>query len=307
VSSVSIKLPMVRIQIRAPPPPEHPRRSGALILDLHDVVLSTGSTTSKKPAVSFAAADGPPPSVKLVSTECRRIVLGCSPFDKGEASAFVSIGPLSASQDPSGVTQTSSGPIGDAVPEPLRPRIAVTQSDCSDRAQASEPMTPSPPTLVVNVDIPSLHIQLSKAVFDDLQYWVDDASQLSERTFGNGGAEIDSRDTSLIGSRFFARSKRSDSDGGSGQNSHQQPGSRTAVKVAVSEGRGAPSSYKCLLTLPLSVNQAHAPLLARERLRHSETVRYICFGFGQLSRPETREGAFPQPWELVWPASITLN
>jgi autophagy-related protein 2 len=90
------------------------------------------------------------------------------------------------------------------------------------------------------VDLPSAHVSLSKAVLDDLQYWADDVSQFLERQNGKTSVDtkkVDSRDTSLIGSRYFAMSKRSESDGAStiaGRRGSSSP--ETVVKVLVSEG-----------------------------------------------------------------------
>jgi autophagy-related protein 2 len=92
-------------------------------------------------------------------------------------------------------------------------------------------------TFAFTVDIPSVHIDLSKPTLDGLQYWADDAAQLIERTFGGHTEteEAESRDTSLIGSRFFAKSRHSGSE--IRLNAGPSQGySETVVKIAISEG-----------------------------------------------------------------------
>jgi autophagy-related protein 2 len=90
------------------------------------------------------------------------------------------------------------------------------------------------------VDIPSAHVVLPKFVLDDLQYWADDATQFMESVFGKAPAEaerVDSRDTSIIGSRYFAMSKRSDSDGASTVDGRRGSlSNETVVKISISEG-----------------------------------------------------------------------
>jgi autophagy-related protein 2 len=93
------------------------------------------------------------------------------------------------------------------------------------------------PTLALSVDVPSVHAIMSKPVLDGLQYWGDDVTQLLERTYGSDTdtGKAESRDTSLIGSRFFAKSRSGSGSGisaNSGEASHE-----TVVKIAVCEGR----------------------------------------------------------------------
>jgi len=61
-----------------------------------------------------------------------------------------------------------------------------------------------------------------------------------ESIFGKASTEaerIDSRDTSLIGSRYFAMSKRSDSDAASTVDGRRGSSSNEAVvKISISEG-----------------------------------------------------------------------
>jgi hypothetical protein len=56
----------------------------------------------------------------------------------------------------------------------------------------------------LEVQLPVLYVLLTKFSIDGLQYWIDDATQWAERAVGERRLD-QSRDTSLIGSRFFAR------------------------------------------------------------------------------------------------------
>lgn len=86
---------------------------------------------------------------------------------------------------------------------------------------------------------------MSKPLLDGLQLWADDVAQLVERTFGGAGGDTgtekaESRNPSLIGSRFFAKpsrygSKSSQSSTGS-SGAHTKTSSEIVIKVVVSEG-----------------------------------------------------------------------
>ena len=96
----------------------------------------------------------------------------------------------------------------------------------------------------------SLRMNVEKAVLDGIQIWVDDASQWSEKTFGNGArssktstntSPTTTRNPSLIGSRYFVQrtgSGATESDLAStlGPRDNNQ---EFVVKTVVSEGKQA--------------------------------------------------------------------
>jgi autophagy-related protein 2 len=272
-----MNIPMIRIQIRTPSPSPHLPRSGALVFDLHDVVLSTGSAKAKKSMARFTQTDLPPPSSVLLSAECRRILIGCSPAGGGKATAVTLIGPLVLAQESSESVQHVSE-LGRGTSQTLKPFITLSRSNRLTGAQFSEPET-STTALALSVDIPSVNVQLSKALLDHIQYWADDVTQLIEGTFGGGGGELenaDSRDTSLIGSRYFARSRRSDSDSGSRQNSTHQPlGNETVIKVAISEGELQRCSLRVTLNYLLFLPASIRLMVPRERDNGSIIIRPV--------------------------------
>ncbi|KAH9996789.1 hypothetical protein BJV77DRAFT_960396 [Russula vinacea] len=98
--------------------------------------------------------------------------------------------------------------------------------------------------VVVEIDIPSILICLSKQIFDSLQFWVDDVSQLLERTMtasGEVAQENSSRDPSLVGSRFFSASKQGSVDTAVDEASagHIKSSTESIVKVTISEDPGS--------------------------------------------------------------------
>ncbi|KAF8163360.1 hypothetical protein B0H34DRAFT_764867 [Crassisporium funariophilum] len=199
---LAVAFPIIRFSVRCPPPPNKANRSGALVVDLHGIRLSTGTQTMKPPA-RFAMSDSPLTQTMglsdetiLMKVQFRRAVIACSLVGANTASAFVSIGPLMAKDE--------SSPNPGEHSSPLEPRISVIKPNYTNADATS--------VLALSVDVPSVHGEITKSTFDALQYWADDVAQLFERAFGQVNyerdAEVgDSRNPSLIGSRFFAKSR----------------------------------------------------------------------------------------------------
>lgn len=224
-STTTVKCPMVRISIRCPPPPNHDNRSGALIISLNDNILSAGFKKTKPPArftatESFAGTLDISDDRILFNAEFGRAIIAYSSVGVPIATVFVSLGPLGT--DPQDQTPSST-----SQPSPLQPRISIIK-----------PTSKTVPIRAFSVDIPSVHVDISKPTFDGLQYWADDVTQFLEYMSSNENdgtdAEVgDSRDTSLIGSRFFAKSRN-----GSGSaliTRRDDPSAETIVKLTVTE------------------------------------------------------------------------
>jgi autophagy-related protein 2 len=231
---------MVRVQTRCPPLPSLPHRSGTLVLDLHELCLATRPTTAT-PTTRFAdkfRPSGPQANEEpFLSVECKRMVLACSLVSENKAMAFLSAGPLR--ETVSDVEQSGRGVnlgFTDMPPlmPPLYPRLTVIKS--IPHSQSQFPRA----SLVLGINIPSVHASISKPLLDCLQYWVDDVAQLVESTMG-GDSDTEqgqSGDTSLIGSRFFAKSLRGGSSGsGSGLVVKMgNAGNDIVIKGFISEG-----------------------------------------------------------------------
>jgi autophagy-related protein 2 len=240
---------VIRVEVRCPQPRRFPdSRSGALVLDLHNIHLSLGGSSGDGPALKARFADfdlsretshlsSRRSAHNLLLLDVGRIVVAHSLVGEGKASLFVSLGPLSpVPVSPSVETprfgDVSSFPVDQGSP---RPAIGI-----SINKTISRPRKQKPATLVITMDIPSVYVNLNKPILDGLQYWVDDASQLVERILGDKPKDSASerglsRDSSLLGSHYFAQSS-----GGSESEFSPKPfgesGSETVVKLSVAEG-----------------------------------------------------------------------
>lgn len=225
---------MVRLEIRCPPPIGHPIRSGTFVVDVHGIRLSTTSLPSRRrtrfgseTSLSATEPNIPHHQAFILGVELRRFIVGCSPAGGNSVTCVLSSGCLdfpSEEQD----METSSH-FGSNMP-PLQPYVSVTKSELISGG--------NPSIMALSVELPSVHIDISKPTLDSLQYWADDMAQRIERIFNqNGGhdvVEVDKIDNamSLIGSRFFARSRT-----GSSLSSNPEPSrSEMVFKITISEG-----------------------------------------------------------------------
>lgn len=218
---------MIRTQIRCPPPGEYSRRSGAFVIDLHGIKLSNTDVwtrhharfTNNDPVEPVAATE-----TFVFGAEFTRLVIACSPVHEKSAVSIFSMGSLDLHPD-----------ALDAVPRfepstlapPLRPRLKGTRSKPNT--------TGTPSIMALSVDIPSIHVDITKPILDSLQYWADDVAQLFDSLGDGKAAEKDaSRDASLIGSRFFTKSRSGSRSALSANNDDMHY--ETVIKITVSEG-----------------------------------------------------------------------
>jgi len=249
---------MIRLQVRCPPPPSRAPRSGAVILDLHGISLYNGARSEQKLATRFAnvASSSSPPasraqdlsrSVALLTADYQRVVFATSLLEEDVASVILSFGSLSSLDetipDSSRFGSSPSSPVSKSTATALPLRLLVSRTESTTKPSSSG--LPASGTIVVTMDVPSVHADMSKSLLDGLQLWADDVSQLVDRTFGGTGdtdtEKAESRNPSLIGSRFFAKSRRygsksseESSVGFSGP--HADVPSETVIKIALSEG-----------------------------------------------------------------------
>ncbi|CUA70867.1 Autophagy-related protein 2 [Cryptococcus neoformans var, neoformans B-3501A] [Rhizoctonia solani] len=167
---VAISCPLIRVQLRTPSPPGlKKQRSGAIVIDLHTLEVDVSPTP--------------------LQVRWGRLLIALANDGDTRTTTILSVGP-SRTSGPNvkpfgGLTPTQKAP--DAV-EPEISQVIVR--------------TGTPTTL--EVQLPALYVLLSRFSFEGLQYWVDDATQWAECAFGDRRLD-QSRDTSLIGSRFFVR------------------------------------------------------------------------------------------------------
>ncbi|KAG8693382.1 autophagy- protein 2, partial [Ceratobasidium sp. 395] len=165
-----ISCPLIRTQLRTPSPPGRQQRSGAIVIDLHAIEARIGSAPTH---VSWG-----------------RLLVALSNVGDTKATTILSIGPPRA-QNPA--VKSFGGTT------PTQRNLDPTEPEQSQIIIRTGTAT------TLEVQLPVLHVHLTKFSVDGLQYWVDDATQWAERAFDERRLD-ESRDTSLIGSRFFARS-----------------------------------------------------------------------------------------------------
>ncbi|THH26562.1 hypothetical protein EUX98_g7623 [Antrodiella citrinella] len=251
-TKITINLSMVRVQIRATPPPLSPPRSGGLVIDIHGLLLNPGEPTQeRKTSTRFVeAADmlASPPAVAesaghvLMTGSLQRIVIAYCPVSSLSARALLSVGTLRADEL---VTPAEQGLGLDVeaprLSSPVTPRITVSKSDPMPKRT---PTSSNFVTTAVAIELPSVFLHLSKPQLDGLQLWADDLSQLVERAFSplydddDATERRSSKDPSLIGSRFFTKSQRSRIGAVASSTVSTDPSgttSETIVKVSVNK------------------------------------------------------------------------
>jgi autophagy-related protein 2 len=172
----------------------------------------------------------------VFTAEWRTLLLACSSAGAETARGFCSIGPLSSVAD-------------NEVQVPTSHDHARFQEDALPFVKLSQnPLVPSgrnsgrSAAVIVEIDIPSILLNLSKPIFDSLQFWIDDVSQLLERTTAasrGASQENSSRNPSLVGSRFFSASKQGSVEITADElsTSHIRSSTKSIVKVTISEGQ----------------------------------------------------------------------
>ena len=240
---------MIRVEIRCPQPPRcSTSRSGALVLDLHDIQLSPGGSSGVGSALKarFSDLDVSRVASHLPSSRAHRdlflldvgrIVVAHSLVGEGKAYLLVSLGPLSPLPILPNVATPRFGGMGSTLGDQGLSSSAIS---ISVHKTVSKSQKQRPGTLVITTDTPSVYVNLNKPLLDGLQYWVDDVSQLAERTFGEKSKDSISerglsRNSSLLGSHYFAQS----SGGSESELSPKPVGesvSETVIKLSVAEG-----------------------------------------------------------------------
>jgi autophagy-related protein 2 len=201
-------------------------------VDVHNISIHLGAKPkANKNSLRFLEGDASPawnPGVSdgdiLFELEFSRAILAFAAGGMTVASSFASIGSLVEEPD---------SPI--FRPTPLKPRVCMMKPP-SGESRAT-------PALSINIDIPAVHFDIQKSGVDELQYWADDIGQLLERLAGGSekGEAGGSRDTSLIGSCFFVRS-RAGSGFDSGMTNNADDNAESVLKVFITESKFVPIS-----------------------------------------------------------------
>ncbi|KAJ7581343.1 hypothetical protein C8J56DRAFT_959789 [Mycena floridula] len=222
--NLALRIPMIRVQVRCPPLLGRAQRSGALVLDLHNIEILNNPP---RPAPQIRFSEDVRATLDenaLMIVECSRMVLAYAPVGQNKAFSVLSLGSLSLEDLDTGDVHFASP--SSAQHAPLQPRITVTQPSLSSDS--------GPSALALSLMLPSVYVNLTKEVFDGLQYWADDLTQFIERTFSDSNSDkTESRDGSIIGSRYFAKS-RSGSGNSSGITVHPGESKKNEIVVKVS-------------------------------------------------------------------------
>lgn len=241
----SLRCPLVRAEIRCPAPSSSRGigdgsfiRSGIVILDVHDVHLTSGvarsgaSPTLAHQRVRLAEERRPnernlAQETPLFRAEWGKLGLFLARVSDTRAKAFVVVGLASAA--------ASHDPLLDG--PPLLPRIqllpGVHHSISSRRTQASSRHQQPPNSFqlpgasrsakpagsksikTLDCRIPSIRANIHKSTIEGLQYFADDITQWLDGAFGDGSRPKPRDDLKLIGSRFFGpKTSTTSSSGG---------------------------------------------------------------------------------------------
>lgn len=285
--------PMIRIQIRCPPPPSAPiERSGPLVLDIHDLRVVTGDGGQRGSTTRFGSYDAPTTTrrssrKKLLSqVEWSKLVVSLAGAAEPRASAIVSIAPLPPSPDKPEQQQPD-----------IKPIVFVRQSD--------PPKADEAPSTSIEVRLPYAAVNLDKSNIDSLQLWADDCTQWAERTFGDGQRSArSSAETSMIGSRYFAHTPKGMGSLATiktaGSSEPSKKAGEFVVSVAVEQGKN--SQFNCQVHLRLTCSTAResfgsAPRSSWASRRHNgcKALLDLSFGCQRLVRAQARgEGQYIQ-------------
>ncbi|KAG6376342.1 hypothetical protein JVT61DRAFT_2325 [Boletus reticuloceps] len=235
--SLRLTCPMIRVEMRGPPPPSCLPRSGCMLFDLRGLIVSN-DLPSTKSSLRFAegSRSSPPRSSDNVSNVflnicLQEILAAYSLVGDNVAHTILTLGFLPTREigpDTSTLLATETAPETSPLSVVLR------------RPDIAEKSTSNPSNkLSITVDIPLMNLVLDKGLFDGLQCWADDVAQLIGRSFStpDSGTETTlSRNPSLIGSRYFTQSRRSgthSTDESVVHKSGSQNTSETVIKLIV--------------------------------------------------------------------------
>lgn len=238
--NLGLSCPMIRVEVRCIPPPGRPPRSGCLLIDIHDILVYNNPVSSKpsirfseslqslpRPAVNYGRQNG------ICSVQSQEILMAYAPVDDTRARTLVILGymPENGADAHTSTLLATEGTLDVLPVHLLLARTSI--SSCEDATLSSR--------LSLTVNVPLINMILEKEIFDGLQYWVDDVTQLFDRCMSgsdNTKENIPSQNPSLVGSRFFSKSRPGDSRSSEDDSLSDIPrtgGGDIVVKVNVTE------------------------------------------------------------------------
>ncbi|KAF8447739.1 hypothetical protein L210DRAFT_3527080 [Boletus edulis BED1] len=234
--NLRLTCPMIRVEMRGPPPPSCLPRSGCMVFDLRGLIISN-DLPSTKPSLRFAegSRSSPPRSSDNVFLNIclQEILAAYSPVGDNVAHTILTLGFLPTREIG---PDTSTLLATETAPETLPLSVVLRRPNIAEKS-TSNPSN----RLSITVDIPLMNLVIDKGLFDGLQCWADDVAQLIGRSFSTPDSRSEttlSRNPSLIGSRYFTQSRRSgthSSDESVVHKSGRQNTSETVIKFGAKE------------------------------------------------------------------------
>jgi autophagy-related protein 2 len=282
--SLRLTCPVIRVEVRCPPPPPHLPRSGCMLFDLRGLTISNDPPSTKSSLRFSEETKSSPPrssdniSNVILSVRLQEMLAAYSSVGDNVAHVILTLGFLPSNEvgpDTSALLATET------VPDTLPLSVVLGRPNIARRSASNLPSR-----LTMTVDIPLVNLVMDKAVFDGLQCWADDVAQLIGRSFttpDSATETLPSRNPSLIGSRYFTQSRRSgthSTDESVVEKSNHQNTGETVVKINVTEGKSflPEKQRKNNHIVSISFTQVYYPSGWRPSSR--PTVGYICFRCG---------------------------
>ncbi|PFH54295.1 hypothetical protein AMATHDRAFT_38236 [Amanita thiersii Skay4041] len=165
-TNITVTFAMIRFQLRCSPLPLKQPRSGTLVIDLNNLQLRTGASSrhqSTRFTSNASLTKDMSHLVPLANAQCSNILVAYSPTEGSLATTIVLFGSL-FDKDPASPKHPQTGNPS------LQPHLTVSTSTLSHDHV---------PTTVVDLNIPSTYLILSKDIFDGLLFWADDLTRLT--------------------------------------------------------------------------------------------------------------------------------
>ncbi|EIN07297.1 hypothetical protein PUNSTDRAFT_144812 [Punctularia strigosozonata HHB-11173 SS5] len=269
---VSLSLPAIRVETRCPPPLGRPSRSGVLLLDLQNLRVQVGGfpdNPRRRSVARFAetlesadrsAALEQDLGERQATIQVQRVVISAGGWGERTATSVLSVGcrPSASPAQGGGTPTAKTDALGELGHQGLQCIIGQPRPSSSSLAGQG--------AYVVAIDLPSAYASLDKCAIDGLQIWADDFAQLVTRAFVPRGVSEPTRsqDTSLIGSRFFARTRNQ--------------GSRSA-STTTSLDTEVPSKSRNEIIVKVNLTEAALRLLVHRDDRHLDPRPFDIFAW----------------------------
>lgn len=248
---------MIRFEFRCPPPPSQAPRSGAVIIDLHGMEMSSGGSAEARSEAKVHPTSPPsatpiherPAQIILLTADCHRLVIATSLPGQEIARIILSLGSICSEDEHTCDFFCSDFSTSPPLSSTSSTYLSALKMHLSRSTSPTSSFSKSSVlgTLAVVINSPSAHGDLPKHVAESLQLWADDVSQfdasrlVEQNSVGDTG-DIDikreSRFMSLIKGLFFTGSRRYGRSNAKGMARITYPEARieTVISLTLSKG-----------------------------------------------------------------------